>query len=90
MSFGGPDVVDCDSLPDLPVINFRIAGVDFPLRPRDYILVVEQGGESQCVSGFMGLDVPAGPLWILGDTFIGAYHTVFDYGAGQLGFAEAA
>ena len=27
---------------------------------------------------------------ILGDTFMGAYHTIFDYGNLQLGFAEAA
>ena len=47
-------------------------------------------GVVQCISGFLGLDIPAGPIWILGDIFLGAYHTAFDYGQARVGFAEAA
>jgi len=85
-------VVDCDKISSLPDISFTIAGKEFGLTPEQYILKIDAGGESQCISGFMGLDIPepAGPLWILGDIFLGAYHTVFDYGNERVGFAEAA
>lgn len=89
---GGQSVVDCAKLPTMPDVSISIGGKEFVLTPEQYVLKVGAMGQEECVSGFMGLDVPPplGPLWILGDVFLGPYHTVFDYGNARVGFAQAA
>ena len=82
---------DCSNIDSNPDVTFKIGGVEYTLKPRDYVLKMTQFGQSECIAGFMPLALPPqfGDFWILGDVFISTYYTVFDYDGSRVGFAKA-
>jgi hypothetical protein len=54
----------------LPTLQYKIAGVEFPLGPDFYVLYApDDSGQMTCQLGIQGLDPGLG-LWILGDPFL--------------------
>jgi cathepsin D len=87
--FSGAYMVNCSKLAEMPSIDFIINGKTMTLDSTDYVMKVASFGQTICLSGFMGIDIPVGPLWILGDVFIGKFYSIFDVGNRRVGFAKA-
>jgi len=51
--------INCDLVPNLPTLNFKINGDNYTLQGKDYILQVDQGGKSVCIVGILGMDLPS-------------------------------
>lgn len=79
----GAYTISCDSVNNLPLIYFQMAGASFPLRPTAYLY--KNGGI--CYTSFVGW---SSSLWLLGDAFMRSYYTIFDGANNRIGFASAA
>jgi hypothetical protein len=83
-----PGNVNCNDLSTYPDIIFTIGGVQYSLSAEFYVLNVA----GTCLLGLEGMALPPsfGNTMILGDVFLRAYYTHFDYGNSRVGFAPAA
>ncbi|KAL8872387.1 MAG: hypothetical protein Q9174_001978 [Haloplaca sp. 1 TL-2023] len=85
--FNGQYTIDCASRDKLKDVSFSLSGHNFTISPYDYILEVQ----GSCISSFFGMDIPApaGPLAILGDSFLRKWYSVYDLGTNSVGLALA-
>jgi saccharopepsin len=85
--FTGQYTIECDKRDSLPELTFTLQGKDFTIGPYDYI--IEAGGS--CISAFTPMDIPApaGPLVILGDSFLRRWYSVYDLGKNAVGLAPS-
>ncbi len=79
----------CEGIESLPNITITISGDDYVLTPADYVIKVTLFGKTQCLGGFMAMDLPWPDTVILGDVFLKTYYTMFDMTHEKVAIARA-
>ncbi|KAJ3202242.1 Vacuolar protease A [Clydaea vesicula] len=87
--FGGSYQFDCSKIQVLPVISFIFGEKEFSLKPEDYVARFETPSFKLCSSPFMSSG-SSKSMWIVGDSFLRSYFSIYDFENSRVGFATAA
>ncbi|KAJ2849769.1 aspartic proteinase precursor [Coemansia brasiliensis] len=77
--------IDCHKS-NKPPVKFVFAGEEFAIHPTHYILPV---GPGRCVSAFAASTSPELSRWVIGNSFLRAWHTTFDVENFEIKLAKA-
>ncbi|KAJ2489376.1 aspartic proteinase precursor [Coemansia sp. RSA 2050] len=77
--------IDCHKN-NKPTIKFMLAGETFAIGPSHYILPV---GKDRCVTAFAASTTPDLSRWVIGTSFLRAWHTTFDVENFEIRLARA-
>ncbi|KAJ1966352.1 aspartic proteinase precursor [Dipsacomyces acuminosporus] len=77
--------IDCHTK-NKPKLKFIFGGQVFTIKPEHYILPV---GKGRCVSAFAASTSSDLSRWVIGDSFLRAWHTTFDMEALEIRLAKA-
>jgi len=79
----------CAGIDKLQNVSISIGSDVYVLTPADYVLKVTALGQTECMSGFLAMDLHMDNVIILGDVFLKTYYTVFDMSTQSVGIAKA-
>ncbi|KAK9508178.1 hypothetical protein O3M35_007899 [Rhynocoris fuscipes] len=78
-------VIECTKVPTLPDITFSIKGKDYVMKPEDYTKTFE-AEPTYCITEFTTMPNYSG-AWVLGDSFLVKYYTIFNVEESSVAFA---
>ncbi|OMJ79520.1 hypothetical protein SteCoe_20447 [Stentor coeruleus] len=92
----------CTEITTYEDLIFVIDGKEYVIPPEDYIITITNGVEddigfhsdsfNECTLAFSAIDIdpPNGPIWVLGNTFMHHYYSIYDRDRMSVGLAKAA